>query len=84
MGLMRYNEFMNPLAQLEQLALDPSTKSEVSAVVQALLDQNERDAKLIQAKDIKIQALTHELAYYRRIHFTRKSERLSDWLHILS
>ncbi len=76
---MRYNNAMNPLAQLEQLALDPSTKSEVKALVQALLEQNERDAQLIQAKDIKIQALTHELAYYRRIHFSRKSERLNSW-----
>jgi transposase len=39
--------------------------------LQALLDQAERDAKLIQAKELKIAALTHELAYYKRTRAKR-------------
>ncbi|MDD5277297.1 MAG: hypothetical protein PHR16_14610 [Methylovulum sp.] len=41
---------------------------------QALLAQAGRDAKTIQAKDLKIEALTHELAQLRRIRFGVKSE----------
>jgi transposase len=46
-------------------------------VIQALLDRVERDALTIQAKDFKIEALTHEVAYYRRLRFSVKSEALS-------
>lgn len=76
---------MNPLARLDQLNLDPSTKSQVAMVVQSLLDQaaerhladlKAKDAA-IQVKDFKIEALAHELAYYRRIRFSVKSEALS-------
>jgi transposase len=41
------------------------------------MEQQARDAKLIQAKDVKIAALTHELAYYKRIRFSTKSEALA-------
>ncbi|OAI03873.1 transposase [Methylomonas methanica] len=75
---------MNPLAKLDQLNLEPAAKSEVAAMLQALIDQAAQDAKVIQAKDatlhakdIKIGALTHELAYYRRIRFSRKNESLA-------
>jgi transposase len=81
---MRYNIRMNPLAKLEQLNLDPAAKTEVAAMLQALLDQSTADAKLIQAKDatihakeLKIGALTFELAYYKRIRFSRKNESLA-------
>ncbi len=53
---------MNPLAELDQLNLEPTAKTEVAVLIQALLEQAERDAKTIQAKDLKIAALTHELA----------------------
>jgi len=53
---------MNPLAKLEQLNLDTTTKTEVVALLQALIDQTTQDAKAIQTKDLKIGALTHELA----------------------
>jgi transposase len=49
----------------------------VAALIQALIEQVERDAKAIQSKDIKIDALTHELAYYKRIRFRTKSEALA-------
>jgi hypothetical protein len=68
---------MNVLAKLDQLDLNPVAKTEVAALIQALLDQAERDAKAIQAKDIKIEALTHELAHIRRIRYGVKSEILS-------
>jgi hypothetical protein len=45
---------MNRLAKLDQLDLNPVAKTEVAALIQALLDQAERDAKTIQAKDIKV------------------------------
>jgi len=68
---------MNPLAELDNLDLDPVAKSQVAMMIQTLLDQAGRDAKTIQAKDLKIEALTHELAQLRRIRFGVKSETLS-------
>lgn len=75
---------MNPLAKLDQLNLEPAVKTEVAALIQSLIEQAERDAKIIQAKDavidakgVKIAALTHELAYYKRIRFNTKSESLA-------
>jgi len=75
---------MKPLAELDHLDLDPTAKTQVAALLQSLLDQTARDAALLQAKDalikakdFKIEALTHEVAYYRRIRFSVKSEALS-------
>ncbi|WP_404357139.1 IS66 family transposase [Methylotuvimicrobium sp. KM1] len=75
---------MNPLAELDQLNLEPAAKNQVAALLQALLDQAAQDAKTIeakeadiQAKDLKIGALTYELAYYKRIRFSTKSEALA-------
>lgn len=68
---------MNPVAELDHLNLDPAAKTQVAAVIQALLDRAERDAKTIQAKDFKIEALTLELAHIRRIRYGVKSEALS-------
>jgi hypothetical protein len=64
---------MNPLAELDQLNLEPTTKTEVAALIQSLVEQVERDAKLIQAKDVKIGALTYD----KRIRFSRKNESLA-------
>ena len=82
---------MKSLIELDHLNLDPAAKQQVAAMVQALLDQVDRDTQLlqlkeleiqeknafIQAKDFKIEALTHEIAYYRRIHYGVKSETLT-------
>jgi transposase len=82
---------MNPLAELDNLDLDPVAKSQVAGMIRALLNQTAHDAELlhlkdaqiqakdaaIQAKDLKIEALTHELAHIRRIRFGVKSETLS-------
>jgi transposase len=75
---------MKSLAELKHFDLNTASKSEVADVIQALMAQVQRDAEMlsakdaaIQAKDFKIQALTHEIAYYRRIRFSAKSESLS-------
>jgi len=68
---------MKSLVELDHLDLAPAAKTQVAAMLQALIAQSERDAKIIQAKDFKIEALTHELAYYRRMRFGAKSESLS-------
>jgi hypothetical protein len=83
---------MNSLAELDHLDLNPAAKGQVAALVQSLLDQVERDAKLlhlkeaeiqeknaaIKAKDFKIEALTYELAHLRRMRYGVKSEVLSS------
>ncbi len=68
---------MKSLEELDHLNLDPAAKKQVAAILQALLDQAQRDAILLQAKDFKIEALTHEIAYYRRIRYGVKSEAFS-------
>lgn len=68
---------MNPLAELDQLNLEPAAKIHVTAMIQTLVDQAAQDAQTIAKKDAKIAALTHELAYYKRIRFSHKSEALA-------
>jgi len=65
---------MKPLPQLDQLNLDAHTKQQVTGIVQALLDQAQQ---AIRAQELKIQALTMELAHLRRIQFGKKNESLS-------
>ena len=73
---------MKILSQLDDLNLDAAAKTQVAALVQALLDQVKKDAEKyetdIQAKDLKIQALILELAHLRRIRYGIKSEALSS------
>jgi transposase len=69
---------MKSLADLDQLNLDPAVKSQVAALVRALLEETQQaSAAEIARKDFKIDALTHELAYYKRIRFSTKSEALT-------
>jgi len=79
---------MDILAEFDRLALDPAVKSQLSALVSSLIQQNseqlteknsllEQSAKIIAEKDTKIAALTHELAYYKRIRFGQKTEALA-------
>jgi len=76
---------MNLASRLDQLNLAPALKSELEQAVQAHIatlqeqakqDLNAKDA-VIHAKDLKIQALTLELAHLRRIRYGVKSEALS-------
>jgi len=64
--------------ELEQFDLESASKKQVAALVQALLEQMKKDAAEIQSKDEKIQALTYELAYLRRIRYGVKSETFSQ------
>ena len=57
---------------------------QVASLIQSLLEQGQRDAEPLQAKDleirekdVKIQALIHELAQLRRLRYGVKSERLA-------
>jgi hypothetical protein len=49
----------------------------VQAQLAALQEQAKRDAERLKAKDLKIQALTLELAQLRRLRYGAKSEALS-------
>ena len=61
---------MNTLAKLDQLNLDADTRMQV----QMLFEQSQKE---IHSQQLKIQALTMELAYLRRNLFGKKSESLS-------
>jgi hypothetical protein len=73
---------MKILGQLDELNLDSAAKTQVAALVQALLDQVKKEAEKyktdIQAKDLKIQALILELAHLRRLRYGVKNEALSS------
>ena len=67
---------MNPLDDLARANIDPALLAQVRALVeQQQTDLARRDALLVE-KDFKITALTHELAYYRRVRFGKASEAL--------
>src|SRR5690606_3518905 len=65
---------MKSWLQLDQLNLDADTKTQVSDIIQTLLDQAQKE---IRAQECKIQALTLELAHLRRIRFGKRNESLS-------
>ncbi|MDP1559655.1 MAG: transposase, partial [Nitrosomonas sp.] len=54
--------------------VDADTKTQVTGLVQMLLEQSQKE---IHFQQLKIQALTMELAYLRRVQFGKKSESLS-------
>jgi len=75
---------MKQLAELARLNLDPVARTQVEGMLQSLIEQAEQDARQlrikdneIQQKDLKIQALTHELAHIRRIRYGVKNESLA-------
>lgn len=65
------------LAELDQLNLDPDTKTQVTDLVQTLLNEAKQAQEEVKTQALKIQALTMELAYLRRVQFGKKSESLS-------
>ena len=69
---------MKTLAQLDQLNLDADTRMQVTDLVQKLLDEAKQTQEEVKTQALKIQALTMELAYLRRIQFGKKSESLSS------
>ena len=64
---------MDLAAELAQFNPDPT----LAAWVGKLLDKSQSDALTLQRADLKIRALTLELAYYKRIRFANKSEQFS-------
>ena len=62
----------------DQFDLETATKTQVADLVQALLEKLNQATTEIQSKDEKIQALTFELAYLRRIRYGVKSEAFSQ------
>ncbi|MDP3137600.1 MAG: IS66 family transposase [Burkholderiaceae bacterium] len=64
---------MDLAAELAQFNPDPA----LAAWVGKLLDKSQSDARTLQQADLKIRALTLELAYYKRIRFANKSEQFS-------
>ena len=73
---------MDFTTQLARLNLAPALQAGLEQAVQAqfaaLQEQAQRDAARLQAKDLKIQALTLELAQLRRLRYGVKSEALSQ------
>jgi transposase len=72
---------MESLAELDRFNLDPAVKSQLSALISSLIQHNSEElaaktAELAE-KNTKIAALTHELAYYKRIRFGQKTEALA-------
>lgn len=64
---------MKAWLQLDQLNLDAHTKTQVAGIIQTLLDQSQKE---VETRELKIQALTLELAHLRRIRFGRSNESL--------
>lgn len=64
---------MKSWPQLDQLNLDAHTKTQVVGIIQTLLDQTQKE---VDARELKIQALTLELAHLRRIRFGRSNEAM--------
>lgn len=64
---------MDSAAELARL--NPETAQR--ELLECLLEQTRRDAATIKAANLKIQALTLELAHHRRIRFGNKSEAFS-------
>jgi transposase len=61
---------MDALAKLDRCDFEPAVKAQVTELLLALTVE-------LTAKDVKITALTHELAYYKRIRFGQKTEALT-------
>ncbi|SFV13254.1 IS66 family transposase [Pseudoduganella namucuonensis] len=74
---------MDPLDELARTDIDPALLAQVRALVaQQQAELQQRDAVLAE-KDFKITALTHELAYYRRVRFGKASEELAGEQRLL-
>jgi len=64
---------MDLAAELTRFQLEPA----VAEWARKLLDKTQNDARTLRQADLKIQALTFELAYYKRIRYANKSEQFS-------
>lgn len=64
---------MDLAAEIAQFKPEPA----LAEWIGKLLEKIQNDALTLQQADLKIQALTFELAYYKRIRFANKSEQFS-------
>ena len=64
---------MDLAAELARFKPDPA----LAEWIGKLLERTQNDALTLRQADLKIQALTFELAYYKRIRFANKSEQFS-------
>jgi transposase len=64
---------MDLIAELARIDLDPA----LASLLSARLKQAQQDAARLKQADLKIQALTLELAHHKRIRFANKSEAFS-------
>jgi hypothetical protein len=76
---------MKSLSHFEQIDLESASKTQMEDMVRALLNRANKDAQEIQRKTVelqskedKIQALTYELSYLRRIRYGAKTEAFSQ------
>jgi len=69
---------MKPDFSPDRFDLETAAQTQVADLVQTLLEKLNQAATEIQSKDEKIQALTFELAYLRRIRYGVKSEAFSQ------
>ncbi len=76
---------MKSLSQFEQIDLESASKTQMADMVRALLKRANKDAQEIQRKTVelqskedKIQTLTYELSYLRRIRYGAKTEAFSQ------
>ncbi len=69
---------MKTIADLDTLSIDVAAKTQIAALLQSLFDQVDYKDAIIKARDSKIEALTFELAYLKRMRYGVKSEALSQ------
>jgi chromosome segregation ATPase len=69
---------MKSALELDQFDLESASTQQLAEVIQALREQVKKAAAELQSKNEKIQALTYELAYLRRIRYGVKSETFSQ------
>jgi hypothetical protein len=63
-------------AELVRFKPDPALQEWMAGTLDQLLRNAQQDAATIKAANLKIQALTLELAHYRRMRFGNKSEAI--------
>lgn len=68
----------NQTIELDRFNLAPEVKTEVSNLIQALLDETKKQANELKLLEAKNQALMLELAHLRRIRYGVKNEALSS------
>ncbi len=73
---------MKNLSHLD--TFDPATASqaELAAVILALQERVRQDSVLLREREVKIDKLIFELAYYKRLRFASKSEALPGQLEL--